>query len=263
MDPSSYRHILIENRDGIATVTLNRPEVMNAIDGEMHLELERIWNDLDGDPEVKVIVLTGAGRTFSAGGDARAIRDGIFSPLHSNNFKHARRLILDMLEVEVPIVAAVNGDAVGLAANIVLFCDMIIATRSARIGDPHVRMGVAAGDSACAIWPLICGPTRAKQYLMTGDLMSSTDAERFGLFNRVVDDGEALNEAIAYAHRLLELAPLAVRWTKYSLNKSLRAHANLVFDTSLALEGVTLLSQDMREATSSFLEKRKPRFQGR
>ncbi|MDE3073945.1 MAG: enoyl-CoA hydratase/isomerase family protein, partial [Chloroflexota bacterium] len=161
------------------------------------------------------------------------------------------------------IIAAINGHAVGLGATLALLCDVIIAERSAKIGDPHVKIGVVSGDGGSVIWPLLCGPARAKQYLMTGDLLLADEAERIGLVNMVVDDGDAVKEANAFAERLLSLPPLAVKWTKFSVNKLLREQVNLVLDTSLALEGMTILSDDHKEATSSFLEKRPPTYAGR
>jgi enoyl-CoA hydratase len=142
-------------------------------------------------------------------------------------------------------------------------CDMTIAEKSARIGDPHVKMGVVAGDSACVIWPLLCGIHRAKEYLMTGDLMTAAEAERIGLLNRVVEDGQSYAEALKLAKKLQAGPKLAVRWTKHSINKLLLEQYNLTFDTALALEMVTLLAEDHKEAVSAFLQKRKPSFKGR
>jgi enoyl-CoA hydratase len=263
MGYESYETLRIECELGIATVTLNRPEKLNAIDGAMHAELERVWRDLDEDTEVRAVVLTGAGRAFSAGGDAQAIQAGAYHPFRKEVFRHARRLVLDLLELEVPLICAVNGDAVGLAANLALYCDVIYMERSARIGDPHVKMGAAAGDGAAVIWPLLCGPARAKQYLMTGDLLSAEKAYEIGLVNEVVDDGTSVEKARAFGARLLTLPPLAVRWTKHSINQTVRAHLLHTFDLAMALESVTLLGEDHQEAVSAFIEKREPKFEGR
>jgi len=262
VDYSRYRHLEVEQRGRIKVVTINRPE-LNAIDGEVHEELEQIWVDLNGDEEAEAVILTGAGRVFSAGGDARGMQAGDFNPFEAHVFRKARRLILNLLELEVPVIAALNGDTIGGAATYALYCDIVIAARSARIGDPHVRVGVVAGDGSCAIWPLLCGPARAKQYLMTGDLLSADEAERIGLVNRVVDDGAAYAEAERFAERLLALPPLAVRWTKHSINRMLREQTHQILDTSLALEGLTILSRDHAEAVSAFIEKRDGSYQGR
>jgi enoyl-CoA hydratase len=167
-----------------------------------------------------------------------------------------------MLEVEAPIVAAVNGDAVGLGATLALFCDVIFIARNARIGDPHVRVGLVAGDGGAVIWPLLCGVARAKQYLMTGDLLTAEEAERIGLVNKVVPEGKALEEALHFATRLAKGPIKAIKWTKYSVNKIVKEYANLVLDTSLSLEGLTFLTEDHKEAVAAFLEKRQPSFRG-
>ncbi|GBD10659.1 Short-chain-enoyl-CoA hydratase [bacterium HR23] len=268
-DYSRYQFLKIEKQDGVAIVTMNRPDRLNAVHPPMHLELEDIWVDLDRDSEVRAIVLTGAGRAFCAGGDIGGMRERIqgrdagFDPVRGlSPTRGGRHLIRNMLEVEAPIIAAVNGDAVGLGATIALFCDVIFASRNARIGDPHVRVGLVAGDGGAVIWPLLCGVARAKQYLMTGDLMSAEEAERIGLINKVVPEGQALEEALKFATRLAKGPTKAIKWTKYSVNKIVKEYMNLVLDTSLSLEGISFLTEDHKEAVSAFLEKRQPSFRG-
>ena len=263
MDYAKYEALKVELLDGILTIRLNRPEIGNAINQQMRSELDRVWLDVDSDPNVDVVILTGAGNKFTVGGDAKDMQAGNIHPLTNNVFRRGRRKILNMLQIEVPIIAAINGDAIGLGANLALLCDMTIAEKSARIGDPHVKMGVVAGDSACVIWPLLCGIHRAKEYLMTGDLMTAAEAERIGLLNRVVEDGQSYQEALKLAKKLQAGPKLAVRWTKHSINKLLLEQYNLTFDTALALEMVTLLTEDHGEAVSAFLQKRKPSFKGR
>ncbi|ALJ16315.1 hypothetical protein ATM17_30290 (plasmid) [Sphingopyxis macrogoltabida] len=259
-----YETLKIEKVDGILTIWINRPERGNAMNPTMNKEFQRIWLDIDADPEVDAIILTGVGDKFSVGGDAQTLNNPKnYDPLSKNGFRGARRAISNMLQVEPPIISAINGDAVGLGANIALLCDVSIAVRSARIGDPHVRMGVVAGDSACVIWPLLVGPNLAKQYLMTGDLMTAEKAERIGLINELVEDGEAYEAALKLAKRLQRGPKLAIRWTKHALNKMIQQQFNLAMDTSLALEQITLFSDDFQEATNAFLEKRKPSFKGR
>jgi enoyl-CoA hydratase len=165
--------------------------------------------------------------------------------------------------VEVPIVAAVNGHAMGLGASIALLCDLIFMADTATIGDPHVRVGLVAGDGGVAIWPLALGPARAKQYLLTGDPLSAVEAERIGLVNRVVAPGKLLDEARAFATRLAAGAPLAVRYTKLAVNKLVKDALNTAFDASTALEIVTFLSEDHDEALAALREKREPDFKGR
>jgi enoyl-CoA hydratase len=177
--------------------------------------------------------------------------------------RDAKQLIWDLLDVEVPIVAAVNGPAMGLGASIALLCDVIFMADTAVIGDPHVRVGIVAGDGGAAIWPLAVGPARAKQYLLTGDPLTAAEAERIGLVNRVVPAADLDREAMAFAARLAAGAPLAVRYTKLAVNKLVKDALNVAFDTSTALELVTFQSEDHVEALAALREKRKPTFKGR
>jgi enoyl-CoA hydratase len=175
----------------------------------------------------------------------------------------ARQLVYDLLDVELPIVAALNGPAVGLGASIALLCDVIFMAETATLADPHVRVGIVAGDGGTAIWPLVLGPARAKQYLLTGDPVPAAEAERLGLVNRVVAPGALQDEALAFARRLAEGAPLAVRYTKLAVNQALKQAATVAFDVATALEIVTFQSADHREALAALREKRKPKFEGR
>jgi len=157
----------------------------------------------------------------------------------------------------------VNGHAMGLGASIALLCDVILMADSATIGDPHVKVGIVAGDGGVAIWPLALGPARAKQYLLTGDPLDAVEAERIGLVNRVVPAAQLMDEAMALATRLAAGAPLAVRYTKLAVNKLVKDALNIAFDASTALELVTFQSEDHREALAAIAEKRPPRFKGR
>ncbi len=263
LDQANYETITIEKRpDGVAILTLNRPERLNAVNGAMHSELTTIWLDLQADPDVRAAVLTGAGRAFCAGGD--------FSPSSNMTTKtglpmiqEARRIVDNMLDVEKPIIAAVNGAAAGLGATIALLCDVVIASRNARIGDPHVKMGITAGDGGAVIWPLLVGVNRAKYMLMTGDLVPAEEAMAMGLVQKVVDEGEALNEALFLAKRLAAGAPYAVQSSKVSVNKFIKLVSNLVLPLSLALEEISMTKADHREAVKAFQEKRDPQFTGR
>jgi enoyl-CoA hydratase len=160
-------------------------------------------------------------------------------------------------------VSAVNGAAAGLGATIALLCDVVVAARNARIGDPHVKMGITAGDGGAVIWPLLVGVNKAKYMLMTGDLVTADEAMEMGLVNRVVDEGEALNEATAIARRLGAGAPYAVQSSKVAVNKFIKMVSNLVLPLSLSLEEVSMTKDDHREAVKAFQEKREPKFTGR
>lgn len=264
-DYSRYQTLRVEkDARGIALVTLNRPEKRNAVSDQMHRELEDIFVDLAGDDEVRIIVLTGAGKAFCAGGDVEAMKTGEFRPRGpAVPFHQVRRLINNLLEVEQPIIAAVNGDGAGLGATLALFCDIIVMAETARLADTHVRMGLVAGDGGVVIWPWLVGMARAKEYLLTGQWIDGREAARIGLVNYAVPADQVLPRAMEIAERLAEGAPLAIRWTKYAINRILRDHVNLALDSSMFLEAATMSSHDLEEASRAFFEKRKPMFQGR
>jgi enoyl-CoA hydratase len=175
----------------------------------------------------------------------------------------SRRLVVNLLELDKPIVCAIQGDAIGLAATIALLCDVTVAAESARIGDPHCRVGLVAGDGGAAIWPLLVGISRAKEFLMRGTLIKGKDAERIGLVNYAVPQDEVLPKASEIAQELADSATWAIRWTKLSVNRILKQNVLLVLDASMSLEHETMRMEDHREATKAFAEKRKPRFTGR
>jgi enoyl-CoA hydratase len=264
IDPTRYQALRIERSDSILIVTIDHPSsALNAVDDLLHRELTRLFADLKRENEARAVLLTGSGRAFSAGGDFA------WFPTLSDleRLEHLRRdakqMIWDLLDVPIPLVAAINGPAVGLGASIALLCDTIFIAESAHVADPHVLVGIVAGDGGAAIWPLAVGPARAKQYLMTGDPVPAIEAERIGLVNRVVPDATLMEEATAFAQRLAAGAPLAVQYTKQAVNKQLKAALNVAFDTSTALEIVTFQSEDHKEALSALAERRKPVFKGR
>ena len=254
MSQYDYKYLIVEKRaTGVAVVTMNRPEILNAINWEMHEELEDVFVKLDHDSSVNAIVLTGAGRGFCSGGDQKSLDKGALpSPTRSG-----RHLIRNMLEVEVPIVAAVNGVAVGLGATLALFCDVIYASSTARFADTHVNAGVVAGDGGAIIWPLLMGPVRAKHYLMTGEFISAEKAAAMGMINEVIADGKMLDAAIEYAELLASGPKESIVWTKYSVNKIIKQYTHLLLDTSAALEMLTFKSPERAEAVAAFAAKRK------
>ncbi len=261
---SEYRALRFDRVDGVLRVAIDHPESdLNAVDALLHGELARLFRDLKREDEARAVLLTGRGRAFSAGGDFAwfPTLDDLAKLEHLR--RDARQMIWDLLDVELPIVAAVNGPAVGLGASLALLCDVIFMADTATIADPHVRVGIVAGDGGTAIWPLALGPARAKQYLLTGDPLGAAEAERIGLVNRVVPAAALESEAMAFARRLADGAPLAVRYTKQAVNKLVKDALNVAFDTSTALEIVTFQSEDHREALVALREKRKPRFRGR
>jgi enoyl-CoA hydratase len=261
MNYEQYSFITFEQDNGVLTVRLNRPQAFNSVNAELHEELSRVFADIAADRSVHAVVLTGEGRGFCGGGDLAWMRS-IDQHGLDNLFREARKIIIDMLELPQPLIAAVNGHAAGLGATLALFCDMTFVAESAKISDPHVLVGVAAGDGGAVIWPWLVGPARAKQYLFTGDKLTATEAERIGLINQVVPDGEAVAAATAMARRMADGPRLAIQASKAAVNKILRDTVNLVLDTSLALEKENFFSADHKEAIKAFEEKRAPVYQG-
>jgi len=258
-----YKSILVDVEDRIATFTMNRPEKLNAIDEAMHEELSRLFVDLNEDHEVDVAVLTGAGRAFSSGGDIEWMQAMIDEPTRfEKTAREGKRIIFSMLDCEKPVIAKLNGHATGLGATIALFCDVIFASEKAKIGDPHVSVGFVAGDGGAVIWPQLVGYARAKEYLMTGDLMTAQDAERIGLINYVVSPDQLDAVADQFARRLASGATKAIKWTKASINIGLKQLAHSIMDASISYEAQSNRTVDHAEAVAAFREGRKPRFTG-
>ncbi len=259
-----WKAIQLERAGDVLRATIAHPtSPLNAVDELLHEELARLFRELKRERAARAVLLTGRGRAFSAGGDFNWFPSFQEPGKLDEIRRDGKQLIWDLLDVEVPIVAAVNGPAIGLGASIALFCDVIFMADTAVIADPHVRVGIVAGDGGCAIWPLLLGPARAKQFLMTGDAVKAADAERMGLVNQVLPAADLDREAFAFAQRLAAGAPLAVQYTKQAVNKLVKDALNTAFDTSLALELVTFKSADHQEALAALREKRSPRFTGR
>jgi enoyl-CoA hydratase len=264
MDASRYKAIAFSRAGRILTITLNRPEALNAVDAVLHEELARVFTDAAADAESDVIILTGAGTAFSAGGDIQWMQRAIENPhaFATATVDEARRIIFSILDCDKPIICRLNGDAIGLGATIALFCDVIVANDKARIADPHVRVGLVAGDGGAAIWPQLIGFARAKEYLMTGDMISAPDAACMGLINHAVTAAELDDKVGQLVNKLAKGATLAIRWTKRSVNLQLRDVVTRVFDASIAYEVMSQRTADHKEAVSAFNEKRRPQFKG-
>jgi enoyl-CoA hydratase len=264
LDPSSYRALHFEREGPVLCVVVDHPDSdVNAVDALLHDELTRLFRELKREDRARAVLFTGRGRCFSAGGsfDWFPTLQGLEALEHLR--RDAKQMIWDLLEVEIPIVAALNGPAVGLGASLALLCDVIFMADTASLADPHVRVGIVAGDGGTAIWPLAVGPARAKEYLLTGDPLEAAEAERLGLVNRVVPAASLRDDAMAFAQRLARGAPLAVRYTKQAVNKLVKDAVNVAFDAATALEIVTFQSDDHREALAALREKRPPRFEGK
>jgi enoyl-CoA hydratase len=261
MDYGSYDGLLFERRDhGVLLVTMNRPEKYNAADEAMHGQLARVWTDIARDDETRVVVITGAGKAFSAGGDLAMVQRQIGDYARvTSMLSEMSDLVYNMINCEKPIVSAINGVAVGAGAVVALLADISICAEDARIGDGHIRLGVAAGDHAAIIWPLLCGMAKARYYLLTGELVSGAEAERIGLVSKALPTAEVLPEALRIAERLAAGPQLALRLTKRTLNNWLRTAAP-IFDQSAAYEMLTFLGPDVAEGAAAFRERRPPRF---
>ncbi|MDO8434594.1 MAG: enoyl-CoA hydratase-related protein [Candidatus Binatus sp.] len=269
-DYSDYEFLKVDVAERVATITINRPDRLNAVHNELHHELEQIWLDVRSDQDVNAIILTGAGRAFCAGGDVKGMAGGTLAggtgkagkgrgrgPIAASN---GRRVVENMLDVEQPIIGAINGDAIGLGATLALLCDITVVSEKARFADTHVKVGIVAGDGGAVIWPLLIGPNRAKEFLMRGNFINGAEAGRIGMVNYAVEPEQVMPKARELAQELADGPTLAIRWSKLAVNKWLKQQANLILDASLAYEMMTFNTKHHQEAVKAFVEKRKPNF---
>ena len=260
-DYSKYEHILFDIKDGVALLTINRPEVYNATNFKLHNELSKVWLDLGQDDDVRVVVITGAGTAFSAGGDFDLIQDSIGNAkVISGTMEEARDIVHKMINLDKPVISAINGVAVGAGLAVAMLADISIASDKARFTDGHVRLGVAAGDHAAVIWPMLIGMAKAKYYLLTCDFLDGTEAERIGLVSQVVPHDDLMDRAMDVANRLAKGSQQALKYTKRSLNQWLRQAEHTAFDYSLSLEMLGFFGEDVQEGLNSVRERRDPQF---
>jgi len=248
-----------EPEDGILRITLDAPG-LNAVSPAMHRELADVWLTIDRDEFVRVVVLQGAGKAFSAGGSFDLI-DSLTKDADARirMMREARDLVYNVINCSKPIISAIHGPAVGAGLVAALLADISITTRTARIIDGHTRLGVAAGDHAAICWPLLCGMAKAKYYLLTCDTLTGEEAERIGLVSLVVDDGQAQERAMEVARQLAGGATTAIQWTKLALNNWYRTMGP-TFDASLAYEFIGFAGAEAAEGLASHVEKRPPNF---
>ena len=248
---------------GVLLVTLNRPERRNAINDVMHVELIELYKRIAADTEAEIVVLTGAGKGFCAGGDFKQMaenNDAGYDDGFSQLFIDSVAMAKAILAIRQPMIAAINGDAIGLGATLGLFCDIVYISDAARIGDPHVQVGLVAADGGVVLWPMLIGANRAKEYLFTGDLLTGPEAEAIGLVNHSVPESELLEQAMALAHRLAKGAALALRFNTRLVNTDLEERVDRIYEMALAMEAVTFRSADHLEAVKAFGERRAPVF---
>lgn len=257
MDQAAYKTIEIGRRGRILYLTLNRPDVLNAIEGEMHEELSRLFVDAATDPDSDVIVLTGAGRAFSAGGDVELMQKAIDDPgiFERAVVPEAKKIVFSLLDCDKPVIAKLNGHAMGLGATIALFCDIIYAADHAKIGDPHVSVGLVAGDGGAVIWPQLIGFARAKEYLFTGKPLTAAKAAEIGLINHAVPAADLDAAVDALADQIAGGATKAIRWTKTTVNIALKQLAHSMMDTGLAYEALSNVSDEHVALVRAFREK--------
>jgi enoyl-CoA hydratase len=260
---SEYKSLTFERpQPGILEVVMGQEGKLAVADAQMHRELAEIWRDIDADPEISVAIIRGVGKGFSGGGSLDLVEEMTQDfDTRARVWREARDLVYNLINCSKIVVSAMHGPAVGAGLVTGLLADISIAARNARIIDGHTRLGVAAGDHAAIVWPLLCGMAKAKYYLLLCDEVSGEEAERIGLVSLCVEESELVDKAREVAQRLLRGSQSALRWTKYSLNNWLRM-AGPTFDTSLALEMLGFSGADVREGVASHREKRPPRFPG-
>ncbi len=260
-DLPDYQTVLLTRKERLLTITLNRPDTLNAVNLQMHEELAEVFNFAATDPHSDVVVLTGAGRAFSAGGDLDHIAKNAANPtLFDQEARTAKRIVFAMLDLEKPLVCRLNGHAIGLGATLALLSDVVFAAEHTKIGDPHVALALVAGDGGAAIWPQRIGFGRAKEYLLTGELLTARKAEEIGLINHCVPAAELDSVVDAFCERLLKGSQNAIRWTKVLINLELKRVATALLDAGIAYESVSVRSADHREGVKALQEKRKPVF---
>lgn len=264
MSYTSYPTLKFSKRDRVLTISINRPDRLNAIDGVLHDDLSRVFDELNRDRSIDVAILTGEGRAFCAGGDADWLETLATDTLGWERLsEETRRILNGILECRQPIIAKLNGVAAGLGATIALYCDVIFMAETARIGDPHVKVGLVAGDGGSAIWPALIGYARAREYLYTGEFLSAKQAASIGLVNRCVAPDELDAAVDAFADQLTQGAIRAIQWTKQAINAPLREIVASNLELSLALEAKSNLTQDHMEGINALREKRPAKFIGR
>lgn len=254
----------IARRDDVVWATLAHPgSPRNAVDARLHHDLGTLFRWLKRLDDARAVVLTGSGPAFSVGGDMAwfpTLRDpGVLDELR----RDAKQMIWDLLDVEVPVVCGLNGSAAGLAASIALLCDVVVMADTAVIVDPHVKVGLVAGDGGAAIWPLLLGPLAAKRHLLLGEPLTASQASAWGVASEVCPPHEVPQRAGEWARRLAGAAPLALRGTKLAVNAQLKRALLDSFDLSTALEIPCFLSHDHAEALAAMAEGRPPAFEGR
>nr|WP_310523857.1 enoyl-CoA hydratase/isomerase family protein [Polymorphobacter sp.] len=263
MSLDSYTRFTFHREGRILTATITGANPVNGVDAAMHDELARVFTDLQHDEDSDIIILTGAGRAFCAGGDFAWFEEQIADPKKFRDIGwDAKRIVTSLLDVEKPVICRLNGAAAGLGATIALLCDIIVADENAVIGDPHVKVGLVAGDGGAVIWPQLIGYARAKEYLLTGDMIKATKAAEIGLINHAVPSNELDAKVSEIAAKLMASPRWAVRWTKTVTNQPLKALVAQMMDTSIAYEMLSNMAADRAEAVAAVMQRRPAKLTG-
>ncbi|MFE4956052.1 enoyl-CoA hydratase/isomerase family protein [Streptomyces sp. NPDC056653] len=261
MDWSSYRHLSFDYpADGVLLIKINRPDRLNAMNPALHTEISTVWLDVDKDESCRAVVITGEGKAFSAGGDFDMVEATLGNyPVVTRLFKEAADIVHNITDISKPVISAINGTAVGAGLAVALTADISIMSETARFTDGHHKLGVAAGDHAAFIWPLLCGMAKARYYLLTNDFIDGREAERIGLVSKCVPADDVLPEALRIATQIAAGPRRATAATKRTLNHWVR-QATPIFENALALEMLQFFGDDAREGYQAMREKRTPKF---
>ncbi len=257
MEYSDYQHLLFDLKpNGVLTITINRPEVMNATNARLHWELTQVWDTVAADDDTNVVVVTGAGKAFSAGGDLNWVEGQVGDAAGVQRIqKEAADIVYRLLALEKPVISAINGVAVGAGLAVALMADISVMSETAKFTDGHVKLGVGAGDHAAIIWPLLCGMSKAKYYLMTAEFINGVEAERMGMVSLCLPLEDVLHKAMEIADKLAAGSQQAIRGTKSTLNGWMQMAAP-IFDNSLRMEMLCFLGEDAAEGIAAVKEKR-------
>jgi enoyl-CoA hydratase len=254
----SFENILLEKEDGIATITFNRPDALNALNNQTRAEFYSAMKDVAADDDIKVVILTGAGRAFVAGSDIKELKQTTSLDAHN-----IHRLGMVVEKMEKPVIAAVNGFALGGGCEIVMACDIIIASDKARFGQPEINLGIIPGGGATQRLPRLVGVCKAKELILTGDIIKAEEAEKIGLVNRVVPGENLMAAAKEIAKKIAAKSKATVRLAKDVINKGMQTSLETGLDYEREIYSLCLTLEDKEEGINAFIEKREPQFKGR
>ena len=259
----SYETLLVEKKDNIAIVTINRPKVLNALNATVIEELEKAFTELKNDPEVGAVILTGAGeKAFVAGADISGLVE--LNPLEGKEFAEKGQAVFNLIEnLGKPVIAAINGFALGGGCELAMACTIRIASEKAKLGQPEVNLGIIPGYGGTQRLPRLVGKGRAMELILTGRMVDASEAYQMGLVNKVVAPEKLLDEAIEMAKVILSKGPLAVKFAMEAVNRGLEVNLEEGLKIEADLFGICCATEDKVEGTKAFLEKRKPNFKGK